>query len=206
MDAVESKHDCVLLRVQVKSIPGVLEQIDALAFTDGMAWTPGGWTYKTILHESVPSDAELVAEADKQAEANQTEGSTEDIVQLRKSHLEGLRKIRDQRANFARLAPAAFAPPSTDVEAFVAKVGCNWVTSEEPLGTAVNLEDSCTPTVSAAHTSHPSTTFSARDDVFRFLDEAVRRAAGEASGGVNACHGIETDKSEYSRPLKKSKA
>lgn len=175
-----------------------MQQIDALAFTDGMAWTPSGWTYKAILHETVPSDSELEAEADKQATATQDTNEPEDIAQLRDTKLRALGAIRDRRAEFARLTPAAFQPPSADVSAFVAKVGCNWVTSEEPLGKAVELEDSCTPTVSAAHASHPSTTFSATDDVFRFLNEAVLRAEGRGRARV--------DESGDSRPPKKSKA
>lgn len=166
---------------QVKSTPSALQRIDALAFTDGMAWTPRGWTYKAILHESVPSDSELEAEAQKQATAEQDANEVKDIAQLRDTKLQALRAVRDRRAEFARLAPAAFQPPSADVAAFVAQVGCNWVTSEEPLGQVVELEDSCVPTVSAAHASHPSTTFSATEDVFRFLNEAVCRANDECN-------------------------
>ena len=164
------------LPVQVKSIPGALKRIDALAFTDGMAWTPSGWTYKAILHEPVPSDSELEAEAETHVRLIQDANESNDIAQLKDIKLRALRTVRDRRAECARLAPAAFQPPSADVAAFVAQVGCNWVASEEPLGTVVQLEDSCTPTVSAAHASHPSTTFSATEDVFRFLNEAVCRA------------------------------
>ena len=191
----------MFVKSQVKSTAGALQQIDALAFTDGMGWTPSGWTYKAILHESVPSDSDLEAEADKQAIAQGNPDDPEGIAQLRDTQLQALRKVRDRRAEFARLAPAAFAPPSAEVSAFVAKVGCNWVASDEPLGTAIELEDSCTRTVSAGHASHPSTTFSATEDVFRFLDEAVR-PVGSAAAGMT----VEPAESTGSRPTKKSKA
>ena len=188
---------------QVKSTPSALQQIDALAFTDGMGWVPSGWTYKAMLHESVASDSDLEAEADKQATAQEhADDQPESIAQLREVRLQALRKIRDRRAEFARVAPAAFEPPTEDVAAFVAKVGCNWVASEAPLGTAIELEDSCTPTVSAAHASHPSTTFAATEDVFRFLDEAVCRAGSGGADGGN----VELNETTDPRSPKKPKA
>eukprot|EP01043_Picozoa_sp_COSAG02_P113722 COSAG02_NODE_49980_length_323_cov_0.986607_1_plen_74_part_01 len=74
-----------------------MQQIDALAFTDGMAWTPSGWTYKAILHETVPSDSELEAEVDKQATATQDTNEPEDIAQLRDTKLRALGAVRDRR-------------------------------------------------------------------------------------------------------------
>ena len=191
----------------VKSTPGALQQIDALAFTDGMAWTPNGWTYKDILYESVPTDSELEAEVEQAIKELDTKAGANDVqyvTKIRDAKLQALRAVRDRRAEFAGLVPAAFAAPSADVVDFVSKVGCNWVASEEPLGKPVELEGSCTRTVSAAHASHPSTTFSATDDVFRFLDEMVRRASGcEETGGSSSA---ERNDSDGSRPMKKPKA
>ena len=65
----------------------------------------------------------------------------------RAKQLDGLRAVRDLRAGFRELAPGAFGAPSEEVAAFVARVGRNWVTSKEPLGTAVELEGSCMPSV-----------------------------------------------------------
>ena len=53
------------MRSQVKATPSALDRIDALALTDGMAWTPSGWTYRAMLAEPVPTDAELEAAAAK---------------------------------------------------------------------------------------------------------------------------------------------
>jgi hypothetical protein len=189
----------------VKSVPSALQRVDALAFTDGMAWTPAGWTYKAILAEPVPSDDEITAEAEKQAQKeaqkHSDDGSKDDAASASaaaedlsieldaaklKKKFEALRAIRDRRAEFAQLAPGAFAPPSEEIVAFVRRVGCNFVASPEPLGAAVELESSCTKTVSAAHESHPSTTFTATEGVFALLDEAAAAAAAAARGTTNA--------------------
>lgn len=42
-------------------------------------------------------------------------------------------------------------------------------------GAKVRAEGALMPTVSAGHEEHPSTTFTASDDVFAFLDRAARR-------------------------------
>ena len=141
-----------------------------------MAWTPSGWTYRAMLAEPVPTDAELEAAAAKTevrpsplcprhylcclglATTGLGVASRSRLTAAlglvraqdkaaRAKQLDGLRAVRDLRAGFRELAPGAFGAPSEEVAAFVARVGRNWVTSKEPLGTAVELEGSCMPSV-----------------------------------------------------------
>ena len=142
-----------------------------------------------------------VKQAQKEAQKHSDDGSKDDAASASaaaedlsieldaaklKKKFEALRAIRDRRAEFAQLAPGAFAPPSEEIVAFERRVGCNFVASPEPLGAAVELESSCTKTVSAAHESHPSTTFTATEGVFALLDEAAAAAAAAARGTTNA--------------------
>lgn len=134
-----------------------LERVAALAFTDGMAWSPKGWGIVSMLQEVLPSDEDVASAAKPDA----------------------VSAMRAIWRRYAAFAPAAFEPPSAEVQRALAARGRNFVASPQALGVLVAAEgpEGC-PLVSAGHESHPSTTHAAMAAVFDFL---ARGAAGTAA-------------------------
>ena len=155
----------------------VARKVHALALTDGMVWTPAsGWRGgASLVHEglsALASDDELNDAAGDDAAA-----------------LTALTARRAQLRKWVEIVPSAFDPPSDSLLRLLAEVGRNWVVSDLPLGTRVpgRSDEKVMPTVSAAHTSHPATTYAALDDVFAFLDRAAgRRKRGRAQASASA--------------------
>ena len=141
--------------------------VTALALTDGMVWGAEGWTSENLLDERPPTDSELTAT-----------GATGDALKERRQH-------RDRLIKYAKHAPDAFRPGNAEDRAFLKAVGRNWVASALPVGAKEpgggggggggGGASKLMPTVSAGHEAHPSTTFTATEDVFAFLDRAARR-------------------------------
>jgi len=140
----------------LKGDPSVQPRVTALALTDGMVWGAGGWSTANLLDEQPPTDAEIADTGEPGTEAAR-------------------RDRRDRLAGYAALAPKAFRSGTAADRAFVRSVGRNWVTSSLPVGTREHDPGGIVSAVSAGHESHPSTTFSATEDVFAFLDRAARR-------------------------------
>merc|ERR1719329_1724164 len=92
-----------------------------------------------------------------------------------------MKKLVEEMEAFAELAPEAFRPPSADVTECISRVGRNFVSSSEPLGTIVNGNSEGFPCVSAGHESHPSTTHAATKEVFAFLQLGVEGKTAEAN-------------------------
>eukprot|EP00802_Teleaulax_amphioxeia_P015080 Tamp_15163.p1 GENE.Tamp_15163~~Tamp_15163.p1 ORF type:complete len:373 (-),score=59.99 Tamp_15163:445-1434(-) len=142
----------------LKASPGAQARLKAIALTDGMRWSPTGWVASSLLHETVPSEEEVMRAAEAVAEDK------------RGMHLKSLHSVRARLLGYAELTPAAFQPPTAELLALVAAVGQNWISSAAPLDTPENAEDgACMPAVSAGHESHPSTTHAATESVFAFL-------------------------------------
>ena len=118
-----------------------------------MRWTPEGWASTSLLHEMVPDDAELLAAARTSGKSPASLGA-----------------MRDRLRSWCALMPGAFEPPTAGLMEKVKRVGKNWVSSDAPLGTPEDTGDDSMQCVSAGHSSHPSTTHSATEDVFAFLD------------------------------------
>lgn len=86
-----------------------------------------------------------------------------------------------QLAKYAALAPLAFQPPSSEVAARIAQVCRNFVASPLPPGTPMVADLEGVPAVSAGHEKHPSTTHSATEPVFAFLQEGAAGRAGASN-------------------------
>ncbi|CAE8639814.1 unnamed protein product [Polarella glacialis] len=142
----------------LKTEPSALERVQAIAFTDGMAFPPG-----SLLAEVVPSE--------------------EDVAQ-------GLpycsEELRTTLRRFSELAPSAFEPASPEVASHLGAIGRNFVASELPAGTPIAADDQGVVAVSAGHKSHPSTTHSATEPVFQFLQKGPEGQAGPANEEVRA--------------------
>eukprot|EP01062_Namystynia_karyoxenos_P024258 TRINITY_DN19440_c0_g1_i1.p1 TRINITY_DN19440_c0_g1~~TRINITY_DN19440_c0_g1_i1.p1 ORF type:complete len:370 (+),score=116.08 TRINITY_DN19440_c0_g1_i1:83-1111(+) len=135
----------------LKTTPSARERIAAIAFTDAGAFDNAG----DMLQEAVPSDASVAA-AKKPAAAA---------------------KERDEIKRFAEIEPSAFLPPPEEAVRVLREVARNWVSSAEPLGKFISPETEGVLCVSAGHESHPSTTFSATEEVFAFLQCGVEGTA-----------------------------
>ena len=172
---VAHSYGAALTMGLLKSAPEAAVQLAALALTDGMVWTADGWSGEGLLHEEVPTAAQLDAAI---AAKKGTDTELSSFAEL------AAQSFREELARSSEVAPAAFAPPSRALQARVAALGRNWVVSELPVGSRVSLGRhsvaALMPTVSAGATAHPSTTFAARDDIFAFLDRAVRTSLRRA--------------------------
>lgn len=141
----------------------VSQKVLAMAFTDGMVWTPAvGWRGGGALaHEGLSALA-----TDKELE-----DASDDAAALK-----ALATRRAQLRQWVEVVPRAFDPPSDALLKLLADVGRNWVASSQPVGTRVAIGgEKVMATVSAAATSHPATTKAALYDVFAFLDRAAKR-------------------------------
>eukprot|EP00933_Yihiella_yeosuensis_P035138 TRINITY_DN28602_c0_g1_i1.p1 TRINITY_DN28602_c0_g1~~TRINITY_DN28602_c0_g1_i1.p1 ORF type:complete len:310 (+),score=53.78 TRINITY_DN28602_c0_g1_i1:157-1086(+) len=144
----------------LKTQSSARDLVRAIAFTDGGAYEPG-----TLLQEVIPSDEFIAASSDKASR---------------------LQEVKRNLENYSQLSPEAFAPPSEEVKSCLAAVGRNFVSSKLPAGTPIEADREGVLAVSAGHESHPSTTHSATEQVFEFLQRGALGEAGAANNEVRA--------------------
>eukprot|EP00930_Biecheleria_cincta_P093752 TRINITY_DN8429_c0_g1_i1.p1 TRINITY_DN8429_c0_g1~~TRINITY_DN8429_c0_g1_i1.p1 ORF type:complete len:132 (+),score=31.58 TRINITY_DN8429_c0_g1_i1:26-397(+) len=113
--------------------------------------------------------------------------SREDVAQASASRqASAVEAERRMLQKWAELAPAAFEPASEEVRSCLAAVGRNFVASQQPLGTPISGDHEGVPAVSAGHESHPSTTHSATEQVFAFLQLGAEGQAENANNELRA--------------------
>ncbi|XP_043654946.1 FAM172 family protein homolog CG10038 isoform X1 [Drosophila teissieri] len=66
---------------------------------------------------------------------------------------------------------AAMASPQAKDREYLSDVACDWVASNTPLDTPVSQSKSSIRRISAGHTKHEWTSYSAIDSVFKFIEE-----------------------------------
>ncbi|XP_017143128.1 FAM172 family protein homolog CG10038 isoform X1 [Drosophila miranda] len=66
---------------------------------------------------------------------------------------------------------AVIGSPASDCENYLQEVTCDWVTSNSPLDTPISSTRDKIRRVSAGHTKHEWTSYSAMDSVFKFFEE-----------------------------------
>jgi len=66
---------------------------------------------------------------------------------------------------------AAMGSPQAKNRDYLCEVTCDWVASSSPLDTPVSQSNKSIRKVSAGHTKHEWTSYSAIDSVFQFIEE-----------------------------------
>ena len=95
--------------------------------------------------------------------------------------------MSERCAQFAKLAPAAFAPTAPAVRATVSQLARNYASSTLPVGTSVRVEPADKLVVLSAGTdSHGDTTASVIEHAFVYLDCGARGATAAANAAARA--------------------
>jgi len=131
----------------LKAEPLALARLAGLALTDGMAWTPDGWSGK---------DEHLLCEPTPLPDDQSRSAS--------------------QRREWASFAPLAFQPPSASVRARLLEATCNFVASAAEVGSDLTSGHDIKRR-SAGSEKHPSTTAAAEGAVFGFLEGCLSALA-----------------------------
>lgn len=61
---------------------------------------------------------------------------------------------------------------------YISEVACDWVTSKTPLGTAVLTTKGSIRKISAGHTKHEWTSYSAIDSIFKYIEKKYEKRSG----------------------------
>nr|XP_017000346.2 FAM172 family protein homolog CG10038 [Drosophila takahashii] len=72
---------------------------------------------------------------------------------------------------------AAMGSPKAKTRDYLCEVTCDWVASDTPLDTPVSQSKNSIRKVSAGHTKHEWTSYSAIDSVFKFIEEKYEQRA-----------------------------
>ena len=94
--------------------------------------------------------------------------------------------LRKELLRFEQLAPEAFKPASSTVRTCLHAIARNFKASDEPAGTPLAVDCDGIVAVSAGHRSHPSTTHSATEPVFAYLQLGVEGTVKAANDELRA--------------------